>query len=159
MSTSNLAAYSERNARFAATDAQPDVSATRSSRSGRTTSSPASAHARNARPRSASNSAKRSSARYIGGRVTDHQGKDLAQVCDLNKNKTADADRFEVTIIHQTDCGSALSADEELRRSFPAHGGYDEQTHQAPTQTGAITEDPTSATERRTGKNEGRKER
>jgi carbonic anhydrase len=140
MSTSNLAAYLKRNARFAGTDAQPDVSEI-----------PFIPFRQDYLITGIDPRMERAAAVGLelgetivvplhrwSGHPVDHQGKDLAQVCDLNKNKTPDADRFEVTIIHHTDCGSALSADEELRRSFPAQGGYDEQTHQAPTQTGAI---------------------
>ena len=67
-------------------------------------------------------------ARNIGGRVTPSVILDLAWVCHLHENKTPDADWFEVAIIHHTDCGSALFADDELRRTFAASGGYDEET-------------------------------
>ena len=67
-------------------------------------------------------------ARNIGGRVTPSVVKDLAWVCHLHENKAPDADWFEVAIMHHTDCGSALFADEDLRRGFVERGGYDEQT-------------------------------
>ena len=67
-------------------------------------------------------------ARNVGGRVTPSVVKDLAWICHLHENKTPDSDWFEVAIIHHTDCGSGLFADEELRRSYAARGGYDEQT-------------------------------
>mgnify|MGYP001757644128 CR=1 FL=1 len=70
-------------------------------------------------------------ARNIGGRTTPSVVKDLAWVCHLHENKTPDADWFEVAIIHHTDCGSGLFADEELRRSFAARGGHDEETARA----------------------------
>ena len=70
-------------------------------------------------------------ARNIGGRVTESVVNDLAWVCHLHENKTPDADWFEVAIIHHTDCGSALFADPELRRTFAERGGYDEQTASA----------------------------
>src|SRR5207245_915681 len=54
--------------------------------------------------------------------------KDLAWICHLHETKTPNADWFEVAIIHHTDCGSALFADEELRHGYAARGGYDEQT-------------------------------
>jgi carbonic anhydrase len=66
--------------------------------------------------------------RNIGGRITPSVVKDLAWICHLHENKTPDADWFEVAIIHHTDCGSALFADEQLRHSYAARGGYDEQT-------------------------------
>jgi carbonic anhydrase len=67
-------------------------------------------------------------ARNVGGRVTPSIIKDLAWICHLHENKTPDADWFEVALIHHTDCGSGLFADEELRRSYAARGGYDEHT-------------------------------
>jgi carbonic anhydrase len=67
-------------------------------------------------------------ARNIGGRVTSSMLKDLAWVSHLHENKTPDAEWFEVAVIHHTDCGSSLFADEELRRSYAARGGYDEAT-------------------------------
>jgi len=67
-------------------------------------------------------------ARNLGGRVTPSIVKDLAWICYLHENKTPDADWFEVALIHHTDCGSALFADDELRRGYAARGGYDERT-------------------------------
>ena len=128
MSASNFAAYLERNAQFAATDAKNDVpeipfipfqqlyiitcidprvepAAVVGAKLGEAIV-----------------------ARNIGGRVTPSIVKDLAWVCHLHENKTPDADWFEVAIIHHTDCGSGLFADEELRHGFAARGGYDDQT-------------------------------
>jgi carbonic anhydrase len=65
-------------------------------------------------------------ARNIGGRVTDAVLADLAWVCHLHENKTPDADWFELAIIHHTDCGSGLFADDELRCSFATRHDYDE---------------------------------
>jgi carbonic anhydrase len=70
-------------------------------------------------------------ARNIGGRVTDSVIKDLAWVGHLHENKTPDADWFEVAIIHHTDCGAALFADPDLRRTFAERGGYDDETASA----------------------------
>ena len=67
-------------------------------------------------------------ARNVGGRVTPSIVKDLVWICHLHENKTPDADWFEVALIHHTDCGSGLFADEELRRGYAARGGYDERT-------------------------------
>ena len=67
-------------------------------------------------------------ARNVGGRVTPSVVKDLAWICHLHANKTPDADWFEVAVMHHTDCGSSLFADEDLRRGYAALGGYDEQT-------------------------------
>jgi carbonic anhydrase len=67
-------------------------------------------------------------ARNVGGRVTPSVVKDLAWIAHLHENKTPDADWFEVAVLHHTDCGSGLFADEELRRGYAARGGYDEHT-------------------------------
>ncbi|WP_433893697.1 carbonic anhydrase [Streptomyces sp. CA-111067] len=67
-------------------------------------------------------------ARNIGGRITPSVIKDLLWICHLHEEKTPDADWFEVAVIHHTDCGSGLFADEELRRGYAARGGHDEQT-------------------------------
>jgi carbonic anhydrase len=67
-------------------------------------------------------------ARNIGGRVTPSVIMDLLWICHLHEDKTPDADWFEVAVIHHTNCGSGLLADDELRRTFAARGGYDEQT-------------------------------
>lgn len=67
-------------------------------------------------------------ARNVGGRVTPSVIRDLTWICHLHENKTPDSEWFEVAVIHHTDCGSALFADEELRRGYAARGGYDERT-------------------------------
>jgi carbonic anhydrase len=67
-------------------------------------------------------------ARNVGGRVTPTVIKDLAWIVHLHENKTPDADWFEVAVMHHTDCGSALLADDELRHGYTARGGYDDQT-------------------------------
>ncbi|GAA1894632.1 carbonic anhydrase [Streptantibioticus ferralitis] len=66
--------------------------------------------------------------RNVGGRVTPSVIKDLAWICYLHEKKTPDADWFEVAVIHHTDCGSGLFADEDLRHGYAARGGHDEQT-------------------------------
>ncbi|MEV7189030.1 carbonic anhydrase [Kitasatospora sp. NPDC093102] len=72
-------------------------------------------------------------ARNVGGRVTPSMIHDLTWICHLHENKTPDADWFEVAIIHHTDCGSGLFADAELRRTYAERGGYDEETSAAMT--------------------------
>ncbi len=67
-------------------------------------------------------------ARNIGGRVTPAVIKDLAWIVHLHENKTPDAEWFEVAVIHHTDCGSGLFADDELRAGNAARGGWDEAT-------------------------------
>jgi carbonic anhydrase len=65
-------------------------------------------------------------ARNVGGRVTAATIQDLAWIVHLHANKTPDADWFELAVMHHTDCGSALLADDELRAGFTRRGGYDE---------------------------------
>ena len=61
-------------------------------------------------------------ARNVGGRVTDSVLADLAWISYLHEVKTPDAPWFELAVIHHTDCGSALMADDELRAGFAARG-------------------------------------
>jgi carbonic anhydrase len=70
-------------------------------------------------------------ARNVGGRVTPSVVRDLAWICHLHENKTPEAGWFEVAVIHHTDCGSGLFADEQLRRGYAARGGYDDRTAEA----------------------------
>jgi carbonic anhydrase len=65
-------------------------------------------------------------ARNVGGRVTGAVLADLAWICHLHENKTPDADWFEFAVIHHTDCGSGLLADDDLRHSFSARYDYDD---------------------------------
>ena len=65
-------------------------------------------------------------ARNVGGRVTDAVLDDLAWVSYLHEVKTHDAPWFEIAVMHHTDCGSALMADDELRSGFVARG-FDDQ--------------------------------
>jgi carbonic anhydrase len=61
-------------------------------------------------------------ARNVGGRVTDSVLADLAWISYLHEVKTPDAPWFELAVIHHTDCGSGLMADEQLRAGFVARG-------------------------------------
>ncbi len=67
-------------------------------------------------------------ARNVGGRVTPAVINDLAWIVHLHQNKAPDADWFEVAVIHHTDCGSGLFADDELRAGYVARGGWDDET-------------------------------
>ncbi|MFI9602591.1 carbonic anhydrase [Streptomyces sp. NPDC052043] len=67
-------------------------------------------------------------ARNVGGRVTPAVITDLAWIVHLHENKTPDADWFEIALVHHTDCGSSLLADDDLRAGFAARGGWDERT-------------------------------
>jgi carbonic anhydrase len=66
-------------------------------------------------------------ARNVGGRVTDSVLADLAWITYLHEVKTPDAGWFELAVIHHTDCGSSLMADDDLRADFASHG-FDDQT-------------------------------
>lgn len=65
-------------------------------------------------------------ARNIGGRVTPAVIQDLAWVVHLHANVTPDADWFEIAVMHHTDCGSSLLADDGLRHGYLQRGGYDD---------------------------------
>lgn len=65
-------------------------------------------------------------ARTVGGRANSSFLEDLAWICYLHQTKTPDADWFEIVVIHHTDCGSALMADDELRTGF-VDDGHDDQ--------------------------------
>ena len=67
-------------------------------------------------------------ARNIGGRVTPAVINDLAWIVHLHENKTPDAEWFEIAVVHHTDCGSGLFADDELRAGYVARGGWDDET-------------------------------
>jgi carbonic anhydrase len=128
MSSSNFAAYLERNAKFAATDAKNAVPAIPFIPFKQlyiiTCIDP------RVEPAAVLGAefGEAIVARNVGGRVTPSVIKDLAWICHLHENKTPDADWFEVALIHHTDCGSALFADDELRHGYAARGGYDEHT-------------------------------
>jgi carbonic anhydrase len=53
---------------------------------------------------------------------------DVAYIGYLVEIKASDGPYFEAAVIHHTDCGSGLLADEELRHGFSERTGYDEQT-------------------------------
>jgi carbonic anhydrase len=66
--------------------------------------------------------------RSVGGRVTPAVLQDVAWISHLHEAKTPDADWFDLAVIHHTDCGSALYADDALRHDFVTRGGYDDRT-------------------------------
>src|SRR3954468_14622840 len=66
-------------------------------------------------------------ARNVGGRVTAATIKDLAWIVHLHANKTPGADWFEIAVMHHTDCGSGLLADDGLRKGFVQRGAYDDR--------------------------------
>jgi carbonic anhydrase len=66
-------------------------------------------------------------ARNVGGRVTPALLQDLAWISFLHETKTPDADWFRIAVIHHTDCGSGLFADDDLRHAFAARGFDDSE--------------------------------
>jgi carbonic anhydrase len=64
-------------------------------------------------------------ARCAGGRVTDDVVRDLAWIHHLHGHLTPDGDRFEVVVMHHTECGAALFADDAVRDAFAARTGAD----------------------------------
>ena len=65
-------------------------------------------------------------ARTVGGRVTSAVIQDLSYIGYLVESKAPEGPYFEAAIIHHTDCGSGLLADEGLRHGFAQRTGYDE---------------------------------
>jgi len=66
--------------------------------------------------------------RNIGGRITPAIIADIAYAGYLVDTKAPEGPYFEVAIVHHTDCGSALLADDELRHGFAQRIGVDERT-------------------------------
>jgi carbonic anhydrase len=66
-------------------------------------------------------------ARTLGGRVTEAVIRDLAYIAYLVETKAPEGPYFEAVVIHHTDCGTGLLADDDLRHGFVARTGYDEQ--------------------------------
>ncbi len=66
--------------------------------------------------------------RNIGGRITPAVIQDIAYAGYLVDTKAPEGPYFEVAIVHHTDCGSTLLADDELRHGFAQRIGADERT-------------------------------
>ncbi|MBO1766184.1 carbonic anhydrase [Allobranchiibius sp. GilTou38] len=67
-------------------------------------------------------------ARDVGGRVTPEVIRDVSYISHLVQTKATDGPWFEVAVIHHTDCGSGLLADDTLRHDFGHRMGLDERT-------------------------------
>jgi carbonic anhydrase len=63
--------------------------------------------------------------RTVGGRVTADVMRDLSYIGYLVEEKAPGGPYFEAAIIHHTDCGSGLLADDELRQGFADRSGID----------------------------------
>jgi carbonic anhydrase len=66
--------------------------------------------------------------RNIGGRITPAIIRDIAYIGYLVDAKAPAGPYFELAIIHHTDCGSTLLADDDLRHGFAERIGTDERT-------------------------------
>ncbi len=64
--------------------------------------------------------------RNVGGRVTHAVLQDVAYISYLVESKAPEGPWFEVAVIHHTDCGSALLADDHFRHDFAERTGFDE---------------------------------
>jgi carbonic anhydrase len=66
--------------------------------------------------------------RNVGGRVTREVIQDVAYISYLVETKAPEGPWFEVAVIHHTDCGATMLADDELRHNFATKIGVDERT-------------------------------
>jgi carbonic anhydrase len=66
--------------------------------------------------------------RNIGGRVTPAVIRDIAYAAYLVESKAPDGPYFEVAVVHHTDCGSTLMAEDDLRHGYAARIGVDERS-------------------------------
>jgi carbonic anhydrase len=66
--------------------------------------------------------------RNVGGRITPAIIRDIAYIGYLVDAKAPEGPYFELAIIHHTDCGSTLLADDDLRHGFARRIGTDERT-------------------------------
>jgi carbonic anhydrase len=66
--------------------------------------------------------------RNIGGRITPAVITDIAYAGCLVDAKAPDGPYFEVAIVHHTDYGLTLLADDELRHGFAVRSATDERT-------------------------------
>ncbi len=66
--------------------------------------------------------------RNVGGRVTPAIIRDVAYIGYLIQTKAPEGPWFEVAVIHHTDCGSTLLADDAFRHGFAKRIGVDERT-------------------------------
>jgi carbonic anhydrase len=65
--------------------------------------------------------------RNIGGRITPAVLQDIAYAAYLVERKAPEGPYFEVAVIHHTDCGSTLLADNDLRHGFAQRMSLDER--------------------------------
>jgi carbonic anhydrase len=66
--------------------------------------------------------------RNVGGRVTREAINDVAFLAQIAENALPEGPLFEVAVIHHTQCGAGLLADDEFRRSYAERVGVEEST-------------------------------
>jgi len=66
--------------------------------------------------------------RNVGGRVTREVINDVAFIGQLAENMLPDGPLFEVAVIHHTQCGSGVLADDTFRRRYAERIGAEEST-------------------------------
>ncbi|MFZ0088606.1 MAG: carbonic anhydrase [Solirubrobacteraceae bacterium] len=64
--------------------------------------------------------------RNVGGRVTPEVINDVAFIGQIAENVVPDGPVFEVAVIHHTQCGTAMLADDTFRRRYAQRIGADE---------------------------------
>jgi carbonic anhydrase len=66
--------------------------------------------------------------RNVGGRVTREVINDVAFIGQITESMMPDGPLFEVAVIHHTQCGSAVLADDTFRRRYAERIGVEEST-------------------------------
>jgi carbonic anhydrase len=66
--------------------------------------------------------------RNVGGRVTREVINDVAFIAQITENMLPDGPRFEVAVIHHTQCGAGALADDTFRRRYAERIGVEEST-------------------------------
>ena len=66
--------------------------------------------------------------RNVGGRVTPEVINDVAFIGQLAENVAPDGPLFEIAVIHHTQCGTGVLADDTFRRRYARRIGAEEST-------------------------------
>jgi carbonic anhydrase len=66
--------------------------------------------------------------RNVGGRMTRDAINDVAFLAQIAENALPEGPLFEVAVIHHTQCGAGLLADDDFRRSYADRIGVEEST-------------------------------
>jgi carbonic anhydrase len=82
--------------------------------------------------------------RNVGGRVTPEVINDVAFIAQLAESVMPDGPLFEVAVIHHTQCGAGVLADEGFRRRYAERIGVEEsglESHAVLDPVATVTED------------------